>query len=90
MQILLFEAVWCKDCLAMKPLWRNLKVEMPKLDLTHLDVDVESTVELSRKYNIEILPVAIFLDKDENELERVSGIRHRDDVISLINKYKNL
>ena len=88
MKILLFEAIWCRDCKIMRPLWRNLKLEMPELDIQHFDVDEHK--EYCKVFAIFDVPVAIFADKDGKEISRLTGILHKDLVIDLIKKYKNL
>ena len=41
------------------------------------------------KYNVgNVLPVVIFLDKDDNELERLVGEQKESKLVELINKYK--
>lgn len=90
MKILVFQAIWCSDCRVMKPMWRNLKLQFPKLIIienNYSDCDIPEKIQ---KYRIHDLPTIIYLDKEEKELERTTGIQHRDSIIDLINKYKNL
>jgi len=88
MKVLLFGAIWCKDCKVMRPLWRNLKLEMPDLDTQYFDVDEHK--DYCRTFGIVDVPTAIFADKEGKELDRVIGIEHRDNIINLIKKYQNL
>ena len=54
-----------------------------QLDL--IDKQIEEEV---KKYNVgNKLPVAIILDDDNNELERIIGEKKKEEVISVINKF---
>jgi thiol:disulfide interchange protein len=92
MKLLIFEAIWCRDCQIMKPMWRNFKVQFPELDIQEVDCSENSgvTTELMNKFNILDLPVCIFLNKNNEELARTVGVKHRDELLELINKYQTL
>lgn len=86
MKIIKIGAIWCPGCLVMKKVWNNILKEYD-LDITELDYDMDN-LEVS-KYNVgNILPVVIFLDKDDNELERLVGEQKESKIVELINKYK--
>ena len=86
--VLLFEAIWCNDCKVMHSLWRNLKLEMPDLIIQKFEIDEHK--EYCRTFGIIEVPTVIFADENDRELERLIGIQHRDLIIDLIKKYKNL
>jgi len=88
MKILFFGAIWCKDCNVMRPLWRSMKLENPNLEVQYFDVDKHK--KYCKTFNIIDVPTVIFIDKKGKELERCSGIKHREFIIDLIKKYKNL
>ena len=88
MKILLFNAIWCKDCKTMKPLWRNLRLENPKVEIKNLEVDNHK--RYCKLFNIIDVPTAVFIDNEGKELERCVGVQHKDFIIKLIKKYKNL
>lgn len=90
MKIIVYEAIWCSDCREMKPMWRNLRLQFPDLEIEEYDYGHRDIAERIVKYSIHDLPTVIFLDDNNNELSRLTGLRHRDDFIELINKYKNL
>ena len=86
MKIIKIGAIWCPGCLVMKKVWNNILKEYD-LDITELDYDMDN-LEVS-KYNVgNVLPVVIFLDKDDNELERLVGEQKESKIVELINKYK--
>lgn len=72
----------------MRPLWRNIRLEFPDLQVKYLDVDENEAY--CKVFNIFNVPTAIFADKEGKELERLEGIQHKDTIIDLINKYSNL
>ena len=87
MKIIKFNAIWCPGCLVMKSRWKKVCNEIPDLDITNYDIDFDS--EEVKKYDVgNILPVAIFLDDDGNELDRLIGEKKKEEIINVINKYK--
>ena len=71
----------------MKKIWKNILNDYNDLDITELDYDMNS--EEVKKYNPgKVLPVVIFLDKNDNELERLIGEQKEDILRNPIDKYK--
>lgn len=86
MKIIIISAIWCGSCIKMKNVWREVSTEYD-LDITRLDLDFDSDEVL--KYNVgNILPVAIFLNSNDLELERLVGEKTKEEIESVINKYK--
>ena len=66
MKIIKFNAIWCPGCLVMKSRWKKVCNEIPDLDITNYDYDIDT--DMVKKYNIgKILPVTIFLNKEDAE-----------------------
>ena len=87
MKIIKIGAIWCPGCLVMNKIWKNISEDYPNLNITKLDLDMDK--EESDKYNPgNILPVTIFLDEDNNELERLIGEQKEDILRKTIDKYK--
>jgi len=82
MKVLKFGAVWCTECLVMKPMWEEIEKEIPKLVAEFYDADNDS--EVLENYNVENIPVFIFLDKDEKEILRLNGIQNKDELIKIV------
>ncbi|MFZ2664264.1 MAG: thioredoxin family protein [Patescibacteria group bacterium] len=83
MKVLKFGAVWCSGCLVMRPLWEEIEKEMPELVTEYFDFDKDK--EMISKYNIDrTLPVFIFIDKDGNELLRLTGEVEKEKLIGII------
>jgi len=86
MKILKFGAVWCSGCLVMKPRFAEIEKELDWLETEYFDVDQEE--ELVEKYLITDYPCFIFLDKDGEEIHREYGEIEKNELIKIINKYK--
>ncbi|MEA3450176.1 MAG: thioredoxin family protein [Patescibacteria group bacterium] len=82
MKILKFGAVWCTECIVMKPMWEEIEKELPELKTEYYDAD--ENAELIKKYNITNLPVFIFLDKDDNEFLRLKGAQNKKDLLKIV------
>ena len=82
MKILKFGAVWCKECLVMKPMWAEIEGEISELKTEYYDADENS--EALEKYNVNDIPAFIFLDKNEKEFSRLQGVQNKDDLIKII------
>jgi len=88
MKVLKFGSVWCPGCLVMKPRWKEIEEKNVWLKTEYYDFDQEK--ELAEKYNItNILPVFIFLDKDDKEFLRLSGEINKIQLVKIINENKN-
>jgi len=87
--VLKFGAVWCNSCLVMRPRWREIEMENPWLLTEYYDFDKDK--EAVKKYKIEgaKLPTFIFLDKEDNELVRLSGEPSKENLLGLIFRYRD-
>lgn len=88
MKVLKFGAVWCPDCIIMKPRWKELEKEHSWLETRYFDFDENKEEVEKYKVGPEI-PCFIFLDKDEKELVRYSGDTSKKVLIEAINTYKD-
>jgi len=71
MKLIKIGAVWCPACLVMTPRINKI-VAKYNLELINYDYDMDS--EIIEKYNVgEILPVLIFLDDNNTEINRLIG-----------------
>jgi len=87
MKVLKFGAVWCSGCLVMKPRWKEIEEENPWLKTQYFDFDTDK--EAVEKYQInESLPTFVFLDKDENEILRLSGEIEKEKLLEIISQNK--
>lgn len=87
MKIIKISAIWCPGCLVMKKVWKNILNDYPNLDIKELDYDMDS--EEVAKYNTgSVLPVTIFLDDNNSELERLIGEQKESTIRNNIDKYR--
>jgi thiol-disulfide isomerase/thioredoxin len=88
MKVLKFGAVWCKECLVMRPLWAEIESEIPWLETEYVDVDEQP--DRADAYRIETAPVAVFVDGQGGELARLSGMKDKEEILKSIEKYRNI
>lgn len=87
MKILKFSAIWCPECLVMRPMWVEIEKEMPELEIEHYDADENQ--EIMGKYNITHIPTFIFLDQEDSEFLRLRGVQNKEDLKNIIKKNYN-
>lgn len=87
MKIIKIGAVWCPGCLVMKKVWKSIMNDYPNLDITDLDYDMNSN-EVNIYNPGKVLPIVIFLDKNNNELERLIGEKSEEELRRTIDKYE--
>ena len=87
MKVLKFGASWCSGCMVMKPRFDEIEKENSWLKTEDLDADENK--DLLEKHSVKDLPTFIYLDKDENELDRQNGIVPKGKIIEAINNCKD-
>ena len=88
MRIIKIGAVWCPGCLIMKKVWNKIISDYPNLDIVNLDYDMNSN-EVQKYEAGKVLPIVIFVDEDNHELERLIGEQSEDTLRRMIDKYEN-
>ena len=84
-KVLKFGAVWCMQCLVMRPVWEEIEAEMPGLKTEYFDID--KNPEMQEKYNIKDVPVFIFLNENGEEILRLEGLQNKEELIKTIKDY---
>ncbi len=82
MKLLKFGALWCKECLVMRPMWNEIEAEIP--ELASEDYEADDYPDLLKKYEVKDIPTYIFLDKEENEFMRLTGLQNKEDLIKIV------
>lgn len=82
MRVLKFGAVWCAECLVMRPMWQEIEKDIPELKTEYFDADNNS--EKLKEYGVTDIPVFIFLDKEGKEFLRLKGIQNKTDLIKIV------
>ena len=86
MKIVKIGSTWCPACIIMKPIWEKIEKNI-NLNSTYYDYDIYEDM-LKEKYHIgDKLPIVIFLDDKENELERIVGEIKEEALLKAIEKY---
>jgi thiol-disulfide isomerase/thioredoxin len=88
MKVLKFGAVWCSGCVIMKPRWQEIERENLWLKTEYYDYDIAN--DQAKKYSVKDLPCFIFLDKQNQEVERLTGEIDKLTLVEKINKYKDM
>ena len=84
MKIIKITSLWCPSCLIVNETLNELK---DQIEITNLDYDYDS--EEVKKHNPgKILPVLIFVDKDNNELDRLIGEQEKNKIIEIVEKLR--
>ena len=89
MKILKFGAVWCPECLVMKPRFEKIEQELPWLDTKYYEIDERKNEEMVKKYNIKNPPVFVLINKDGEEFMRLEGEIDRKELKEIIIKNKD-
>ncbi|MFH1648154.1 MAG: thioredoxin family protein [Patescibacteria group bacterium] len=89
MKVLKIGAVWCPDCLVIKPRWKKIEDENTWLETEYYEYD--ESAEIIKKYDLENaeIPVFIFLDKTGEEIERLVGQYSEKQLLDKINELKD-
>lgn len=85
-QILDFWAEWCKGCVTMLPLFKELEKEYLNLEFISVDCDTDDGAEMVDEFKIRNLPTIIVL-KDGIEVERVNGTKSKQQLKELVERW---
>lgn len=88
MKVLKFGAVWCNGCLVMKPIWKEIEAENPWLETRYFEYD-DAKEEVEKWQVGKILPVFIFLTKDDKEITRLVGEHSKTEILKIILQHQN-
>jgi thioredoxin-related protein len=80
--ILQFSTTFCSECRTAKAIVKDVVKDFN--DISYIEVDVESNLELVRKVDIRSTPTTIFLDSKGFEIARAKGAPKRDQLIKVI------
>lgn len=78
-----YTANWCQPCKRLAPIFDELKREFPQIQFITIDVDQNKNQSL--KDNVHSIPTVI-IEKDNQIIERFSGVLPKIAIISKINK----
>jgi thioredoxin-related protein len=80
--VVIFSTTFCSECRSAKALISDVTSTLS--DISYIEIDAESNLELVRKVDIRSTPTTIFLDKEGFEIARATGAPKRDQLIKVI------
>ena len=80
--ILQFSTTFCSQCRAAKSLIAD--VIKNQSDISYVEIDAESNLDLVRRVDIRSTPTTLFLDSAGFEIARATGAPKRDQLIKVI------
>ena len=80
--ILQFSTTFCSECRTAKAIVKD--VVKDSKDITYVEVDAESNLDLVRRVDIRSTPTTIFLNNNGFEIARAKGAPKRDQLIKAI------
>ena len=80
--ILQFSTTFCSECRTAKAIVKDIVKDSK--DITYIEVDAESNLDLVRRVDIRSTPTTIFLDSKGFEIARAKGAPKRDQLIKAI------
>ncbi len=82
-----FHADWCGPCKMLAPILKQVKDDLGD-GIKILKIDVDKNQNLASQYQVRGVPTLI-LFKQGKQLWRESGVRQKDEIISIIKKHSN-
>ena len=80
--VVIFSTTFCSECRAAKALISDVTSTLS--DISYIEIDAESNLELVRKVDIRSTPTTLFLDRSGFEIARATGAPKRDQLIKVI------
>lgn len=82
-KVILASATWCGPCKAFGPVFENTMKEYDQVKSEHIDID--NNDEFIDKYSIQSVPVTLFLDENDEVIDKLQGNVGRKVLIEKIN-----
>jgi len=70
----------------MRPRWQKIEEQNEWLVTEYFDID--EFPEMKEKYRLQEYPTFIWLDQNDQEIDRLTGEVSEEEILDLINKYK--
>ncbi|MBR3882049.1 MAG: thioredoxin [Clostridia bacterium] len=80
-----FFATWCGPCQMLAPVLEKLSKEQNDLNIFKIDID--ESVELAIKYQVEVVPTLVIF-KNGNPVKTLEGFRTEKELLEELNKLK--
>ncbi|NTW22027.1 thioredoxin family protein [Candidatus Falkowbacteria bacterium] len=83
-RIIKFTAMWCADCIVMRPMWQEVRQQYPDLAIEEYDFDDQA--DQAKAFGITTVPTTIYLSQSGEEIMRRVGMQ---DKAELFDEIKN-
>ena len=80
--VVVFTTTFCSECRTTKAIVKDVVKDYK--EVTYVEIDAESSLELVRRVDIRSTPTTIFLDSKGFEIARAKGAPKRDQLIKAI------
>jgi len=80
-------ADWCSPCRAMKPVLKELAVEL-KGKVNVLDLNINDQRDLAKQFKVTLIPTTIFFDRQGKPKGTVTGFQSKEDILAKIKELK--
>ena len=80
--VVIFSTTFCSECRSAKALISDVTSTLN--DISYIEIEAESNLELVRKVDIRSTPTTLFLDRSGFEIARATGAPKRDQLIKVI------
>lgn len=90
--LMTYSSTMCLDCQKMKGIINEIKDEYnEKINFIGINATEKSktTKELVKQYNVTLVPTMIFIDKDNNEVNRIEGAITKEELKSELDRLCN-
>lgn len=71
-KVIKFSASWCGPCKQLAPKFKEI-VEKYKETISFKEIDINDVEDVTEKYNIRTIPTVLFLDAEDNVINKVIG-----------------
>lgn len=71
-KVIKFSASWCSPCKQLAPKFKEI-VEKYKETTSFKEIDINDVEDVTEKYNIRTIPTVLFLDAEDNVINKVIG-----------------
>ena len=80
-----FFATWCGPCQMLAPILEELSNENNDFEIVKIDIDQERDLAIENK--IEFVPTIVIF-KDGKEIDRMTGVFDKNEILGKVEKYK--
>jgi len=83
MQLLKFQASWCKPCKALSIVMQNVK--HPLVESVQ-EIDIDENLAKAQEFCIRVVPTIVILDDEGKEIKRATGMLHEYRLMEFLEK----